>query len=99
MKFPSYVNFLDEWGPWGEWSPCTVSSDYGTRIRYRQCPDDGRSRSCTGQNYDVEDRVENTYRPKPYAALLTSFDYLNKISIFYRNFFFNKMSFFDQTLL
>lgn len=42
----------DGWMSWGEWSECTVSSDYGTRVRYRTCPTDSE---CPGRSYEVEE--------------------------------------------
>ncbi|CAG5094537.1 Oidioi.mRNA.OKI2018_I69.XSR.g13648.t1.cds [Oikopleura dioica] len=45
------------WGEWTEWGPCSISSDYGSRIRHRSC-NSGAYSSCAGEDYQVEECTE-----------------------------------------
>jgi len=51
-----------QWSQWAEWSSCTVSAGYGTKIRYRKCLIGSDSHDqlynihttgCPGEDYDV----------------------------------------------
>ena len=46
------------WGEWSEWGPCSMSADYGSRIRHRSCKSVSEQ-ACPGEDYQVEECSQN----------------------------------------
>ena len=61
-RFAIFSHFLNQqtilgsWGEWSEWGACSLSADYGVRIRHRLCS--SPLQSCPGEDYQVEECIE-----------------------------------------
>ena len=48
----SSVNEEDPWGPWSDWTPCSVTCGSGTQAKFRVCNKPPSSGLCFGGNLD-----------------------------------------------